>query len=315
MKQPIVAAFDPGSKREGITIKSAAHTYLNIQFTAIYWVMARLQQAAQMRRTRRTRTQPYRPCRTNRNQSKKDGWIPPSTFARWNGKLRVLGWLAKVIPITDVGVEDIQASTRKRRKKKGQESDYNKNFSPLQQGKNWFYTEIQRCGYQLHLRQGWETKALRDKWGLVKNHKKLAERFDVHCLDSWVIANDIVGGHDKPDNTRVMYVRANPVIRRQLHKRQEEKGGKRQTVGGTARKQKVNGVLTTFVRGSLVIYQGRGLCILGGFTGDWANHQGTFTLNTLAGHTKYKLVKPDKLKFVSYHKWLIHFRTETKPAN
>lgn len=183
----------------------------------------------------------------------------------------------------------------------------------MQQGKNWFYTEIQRLGYQLHLRQGWETKALRDKLGLKKNHEKLAERFDVHCLDSWVIANDIVGGHEKPDNTRVLYVKSNPVIRRQLHKLQKEEGSIRRPVGGTVRKQEVNGAMTSYVRGSLVIYKGRGLCILGGFTGDWENHQGTFTLNTLAGKEKYKLVKPDKIKFVAYHKWLIHRGTETKP--
>ena len=310
-RQPIVAAFDPGSKREGITLKSAAHTYLNIQLTAVFWVMARLEQAAQMRRTRRGRTQPYRACRVNRNQSKKAGWIPPSTFARWNLKLRVLKWLAKVIPITEVGVEDIQAATRKRRRKgRARSSSYNQNFSPLQQGKNWFYTEIKREGYELHLHSGWQTKELREKCGLVKNGKKLDERFDVHCLDSWVIANDIVGGHEKPDNTRMMYVKANPVIRRQLHKLQEGKGGVRQAVGGTTRQQIHEGRQVTFVRGSLVNYRGRGLCILGGFTGNWQDGQGTFTLNTLDGQPKYKLVKSDKFQFVAFHKWLIHFGKE-----
>ena len=35
--QPIAVGVDPGSKREGITVKSKAHTYLNIQAHAVDW--------------------------------------------------------------------------------------------------------------------------------------------------------------------------------------------------------------------------------------------------------------------------------------
>lgn len=37
-KQPIAVEIDPGSKKEGITVKSEAHTYLNIQADAVTWV-------------------------------------------------------------------------------------------------------------------------------------------------------------------------------------------------------------------------------------------------------------------------------------
>jgi len=35
--QPITVGVDPGSKREGFTVKSAAHTYLNVQAEAVDW--------------------------------------------------------------------------------------------------------------------------------------------------------------------------------------------------------------------------------------------------------------------------------------
>lgn len=37
-KQDIAIGVDPGSKKEGYTVKSKAHTYLNIQADAVDWV-------------------------------------------------------------------------------------------------------------------------------------------------------------------------------------------------------------------------------------------------------------------------------------
>src|SRR5215207_3327324 len=36
--QPIAVGIDPGSKKEAFTVKSTAHTYLNIQADAVTWV-------------------------------------------------------------------------------------------------------------------------------------------------------------------------------------------------------------------------------------------------------------------------------------
>jgi hypothetical protein len=46
--QPVAAEIDPGSKKEGFTAKSEAHTYLNIQADAV----ARVKEAVETRRTR-----------------------------------------------------------------------------------------------------------------------------------------------------------------------------------------------------------------------------------------------------------------------
>ena len=291
--QPIAAGVDPGSKREGFTLKSATHTYLNIQAEAVTQVSDKLKARREMRRGRRFRKTPYRKCRPNRGQAKAKGRIPPSTHARWNAKLRTLKQVAKVFPVTDVVVEDIQASTRRRRKGKQNKQGWNATFSPLQVGKAWFYVEIERAGWTLHLRQGYETKTLRDKWGLKKTSRKLDEKFEAHCVDSWALANDVTGGHVTPDNTSLMVVKFLEPKRRQLHRFQPDKGGIRNDRGGTASEG--------LVRGSLVVYKGRGLGILGGWT------KVGLTINTLAGQPKYKAVKRANIEFVAHNKWVTKY--------
>src|SRR5215469_10456048 len=53
--QPVAVGIDPGSKREGYSVLSAAHTYLNIQAEARDGVKDAEQESTRMRRTRRTR--------------------------------------------------------------------------------------------------------------------------------------------------------------------------------------------------------------------------------------------------------------------
>ena len=128
--------------------------------------------------------------------------------------------------MTHVCVEDIQARTIERAKK------WNTSFSPLEVGKQWFYTQI-RKQWQLLTLQGWETKEIRDRLELKKSSKKLSETFEAHCVDSWCLAYHIVGGSDTPDNTTLLCISPIPIKRRELHRQQEAKGGKRSRVGGT----------------------------------------------------------------------------------
>src|SRR6266851_10362727 len=75
--QPIAVGIDPGSKREGYSVTSAAHTYLNIQAEARVGVKEAEKHSTQMRRTRRGRNTPCRKRRQNHTRSKKK--LPPST--------------------------------------------------------------------------------------------------------------------------------------------------------------------------------------------------------------------------------------------
>lgn len=67
-KQDIAVGIDPGSKKEGFSIKSESHTFLNIQADAVTWVKKHMEVRRMMRRDRRQRKTPYRKCRLNRKK-------------------------------------------------------------------------------------------------------------------------------------------------------------------------------------------------------------------------------------------------------
>src|ERR1700676_2507046 len=69
--QEIALGIDPGSKREGFTVKSESHTFVNIQIHAISWVKANVETRRMLRRGRRYRNTPYRKCRWNRSVGKR----------------------------------------------------------------------------------------------------------------------------------------------------------------------------------------------------------------------------------------------------
>ena len=243
--QQVALGIDPGSKKEGFTIKSSEHTYLNIQADAVTWVKDHVDARQVARTLRRARKTPCRSRRVNRTRGLS---LPPSTRARWGWKLRVIAWLSKMFPITDIVVEDIKAKTTGKRK-------WDRSFSPLEIGKKWFYGEVRKV-FTLTLRQGWDTKRLRDTLGLKKTSNKIAEVFSAHCVDSWVLANEIVGGHTSPDNERLTCVTPLQFHRRMLHRMVPSKGGKRSLYGGTRS--------TDLRRGTLVRHPKFGLTYVGG---------------------------------------------------
>ncbi len=285
--QPVVATVDPGSKREGFTIKSRAHTYLNVHAEAVTWVKDAVKTRSEMRRGRRFRKTPCRkpgPSVAMLGTAKR---IPPSTKARWGWKLRVFRWLSALFPVTDIGVEDVQAATRKGKRK------WNVSFSPLQVGKDWFYEEIRRMGVTLHLRAGFETKTLRERLGLKKTGRKLAETFAAHCVDSWAIAWDIVGGAETPDNRDLLCIQPIRLHRRQLHRLQPQKGGARLSYGGT----RSHG----FKRGSLVHHGKCGLAYVGGVLKD------RISLHHIeSGKRLTQTAKPAECRFLTFNTWKFH---------
>jgi hypothetical protein len=223
--QPIAVGIDPGSKKEGFAVVSAAHTYLNMQVDARTGVKEAETDSTRMRRTRRGRTTPYRQPRQNRRQSKKK--LPPSTRARWQWKLRLADFLCRLFPVRAFVVEDIKAGTHK-----GGRRRWNRTFSPLEVGKLWFYNSLHKLA-PVTIKQGWETKDLRDALALKKTGRKMAEVWEAHAIDAWVLALSVVGGRAVPDNKRLMCVTPFLWHRRQLHRFQPRKGGERTPYGGT----------------------------------------------------------------------------------
>jgi hypothetical protein len=242
--QKVAVGIDPGSKREAFTVKSAKHTYLNVLSDAVTWVKDAIETRRQMRRGRRFRKTP---CRQNR-ENRARGGLAPSTKSRWQAKLRIVNILRKLFPVTDFVVEDIKATTHHGKK-------WNLSFSPLEIGKQWFYAELRNLG-NLELKQGYETKELRDALGLKKTHGKMEEIFSAHNIDSWVLANSVVGGHNQPDNASISRLVPLRFHRRQLHAFQPDEGNFRRPYGGT--------ISQGLKRGSLVKHKRWGLCYLGG---------------------------------------------------
>ncbi len=280
IKQEIAVGVDPGSKKEGFTVKSNAHAFVNIQADAVTWVKDNIETRRNMRRNRRQRKTPYRKPRWNRSSLKKKNNLSPSIKARWQWNLNVLLWLKKIFPITYVVVEDVSAESKKSCKK------WNKSFSPLEVGKNWFYQKIEEL-FEVILKQGYETKELRGKLGLKKSKDKMSNDWSAHCVDSWVLANSVVGG-DVIDNKEVMCISPIRLYRRQLHLLCPTKGRIRKRYGGT--------ISLGLKKGSLVKHPKHGVVYVGG------NMNGKLSLHSVStGKRITREVKKEDCKVLCYN--------------
>lgn len=279
--QPMAVGIDPGSKREAFTVKSQAHTYLNILAHAVDWVKDAVETRRNMRRARRFRKTPCRQNRTNRLVNTPR--LPPSTKARWQWKLRICQWLSKMLPITAFVVEDIKARTWKNA------DAWNASLVPLQVGKTWFYDQLRQIGI-LETKSGMETKELRDSLGLKKIKNKLAEKFEAHNVDSFVLANWYFEGEEKPDNTQLLVVIPLRFHRRQLHRLEYAPGKIRSPYGGT--------MSLGFKRGSLALHPKYNLGFVGG------SSKGRISLHSIeTGKRLCQNAKPQDIKFLTYNTW------------
>jgi RRXRR protein len=244
--QPIAVGIDPGSKKEGYSVRSVAYTHLNIQADARVGVKDSVKQRRRMRQTRRGRNTPCRQPRQNRKRTSKK--LPPSTRARWQWKLRLARFLCHLFPVNVFVVEDIKARTTGKRR-------WDHSFSPLEVGKQWFYSELGELA-PVQTKQGYETKELREQLGLKKTSKKMAVVWEAHCVDAWVLAYSALQGRKTPDNTHLLCITPLVWHHRQLHRLEPEKGGKRKPYGGT--------LSLGIKRGTLVKHPKFGTAYIGG---------------------------------------------------
>ena len=279
--QPIAVGIDPGSKREGYTVKSKAHTYLNQQFHAVDWVKESEETSTNARRARRNRKTPCRQPRQNR----KRGGIPPSTKARWQFKIRVVKVFDAIFPISSIGIEDIKASAKKGCQK------WNKSFSPLEIGKKWCYSELERIAPVTKFDGYTDTYLTRQELALKKSKAKLSNSFDAHCVDSWVLAYLLVGG-TSPENKIVMECKSIRIHRRQLHVFNPGKNGYRRPYGGS--------MSQGLKRGGIVKHAKYGKCYVGGED----IQKSRISLHNLdTGKRLCQNAKPTDCKFLAYNSW------------
>ncbi|MEG4577039.1 RRXRR domain-containing protein [Microcoleus sp. N3A4] len=282
--QPVAIGIDPGCKREGYTVKSKVHTFLNQQFHAVDWVKDAEESSTNARRARRNLKTPYRQNRQNR----KRGGIPPSTKARWQFKIRVVKVIAAIYPISHIGIEDIKAITKKNCKK------WNRSFSPLEVGKQWCYSELEKVAPVTLLDGYKDTYLTRQELGLKKSQDKLSSSFNTHCVDSWVLAYLLVGGAPVPNNKIVMECKPIRIYRRQLHVFNPGKDGYRRPYGGS--------ISQGLKRGGIVKHSKYGKCFVGGED----TKEFRISLHSLdTGKRLCQNAKPTDCKFLAYNSWRI----------
>jgi len=275
--QSVVVGIDPGSKREGFTVQSAAHTYLNIQTSTVDWVKRNVETRKSLRKSRRRKSSP---CKTNKANRRHSGNIP-STKSRWQWKLRIVRWLDKLFPINGYVAEEVSA------KKIYGNGWWNTCFSPLEVGKKWFYSQLEK---PLKLIQGYETAKMRKTLGLEKTKDKLEEKFSAHCVDSFTLAQSAFESAVL-DNTSLLIIKPLQFKRRQLHVQNPAKGGYRRPDGSTRS--------MGFTRGSLVVNEKHGLCLLGG------TRNNKISLHNLDGLRISRSANPSTITFLAYSKWII----------
>ena len=273
----VIVAIDPGSKRTGITVATEKDVVLNVQCNTPNWVKEKIEDRRTNRRTRRQRKTPYRQCRYNRAI----GSIPPSTKARWQAHVRIIDQLAKVLPVTDVVVEDIKARTKKGQKR------WNKSFSPLEVGKAWFETEILKRSLGFYKHPGFDTHNQRLYRGFKKTANKLSEKWETHCVDSHCLA-ELVYGNLEPVKTMYVldFIRLN---RRELH--QGYHHGVRRLYGST-RSEGLN-------RGTLVTHFKHGLSYVGGCS------KGRISLQGKDGNRLCRNARKSDLSILTKQTWRI----------
>jgi hypothetical protein len=239
--QSIVVGIDPGSKRTGITATTKTKVIVNILIDTPKDVKDRIKTRASLRRSRRNRKTPYRKCRFNR----KIGLIPPSTKARWGCHIRCLNELKKLIPVTDVVIEDVKAITKKGARK------WNLSFSPLEVGKKWFERQVKE---RFHKFEGWQTAEHRKLRGFKKTTQKLKDVWEAHNVDSHSLCEMVIG--EVPEFKGLIKCTLMRFFNRQLHVQNPIKGGVRKNYGGT--------LSMGIKRGTLVKHPKYGKCFVGG---------------------------------------------------
>jgi len=158
-------------------------------------------------------------------------------------------------------------------------------------------------GLTVHLRGGWQTKELREQFGLKKAKSKSKQAFASHAPDGWVLAAS-VSGACAPTCRKLWYVVPAVLHRRQLHRWQASKDGVRKPYGGTRS--------LGLKRGTLVRHPKYGLCTVGGF--DRRKH----TLSLHAYRTNQRLTQGAKvedcraLTWVAFRAFLVNEHQQSK---
>ena len=213
-KPKTVLGIDFGTKFEGYSVLSGTENILNIMWKLPdkKKLVKKLEERRRLRRARRFRNCRRRECRFD-NRGRK-GFIAPSQLQIVNSRLKCISELFKCYPFDAVALEDVKFNHR--------DNKWGRNFSTVEVGKKRMYDWIRQRAY-LQMFTGYDTKMYRENLNLYKVSDKSSVQFYSHCVDSFVIANEL---SQAIPNRNLIYVDDSyRAVRRKLYDTQSAKGG------------------------------------------------------------------------------------------
>lgn len=255
--QSIVAGTDRGKCFTGIAFQSKLATiaifhlclpgfYKSKKITkdrqSVTGKMAKRQELRRSRRANRIdRAKPFklRNHREKRFANRVQSKLPPSIRANRQMELRILGEMAKIVPITEIRDEDCGGNTKRN----------GRGISPVTVGQEWFRLESSRFAPVVNV-DSRTTGSYRDQLGLIKDKRdKSKQTVETHGNDAIALAASHFINYQSfhTENTRghewvgECIVTAAPFIvitrpklfRRKLHQEQYQKGAVLKRQGGT----------------------------------------------------------------------------------
>jgi hypothetical protein len=236
--QDIGLGLDPGSKYDGIAIVSPKEVLQTGMTELPKGITKKLQQRSNQRRNRRFRKCRRRKQRFN-NRSRDKNWLAPSQKSKIEFKLTIIAGLRNLYPINKCVVEDVRFNHYQKR--------WGKYFSTVEIGKTLLYDKLSKWFGRLQLMSGVVTAKLRTTYDVPKCTDKRKRVVESHAIDALVIIADKLNLTNLEIPSFYVWKRYQ-YRRRQLHKFQFSKGGKRSREGGS---NSLNG----FKKGNAVLYR------------------------------------------------------------
>ncbi|MBS1807579.1 MAG: RRXRR domain-containing protein [Acidobacteria bacterium] len=211
---------DCGTKYEGYSVVIGHENVLNVKLD-LPDKKPIVKKKAEQKRLRRARR--YRNCRRRPQRfqnRKRNNFIAPSQLVIVGSRLKVLNELCRIYPITYAGWENVQFNHAKHR--------WGANFSTVEIGKRRIRQFFADRNIYVQEFAGYQTKALREKFGYPKSSDKAADIFSAHCSDSLTLALAVHYNQPIPRGPMVIVDDTYRPVRRKLHDTQFNKHGKRE---------------------------------------------------------------------------------------
>jgi 5-methylcytosine-specific restriction endonuclease McrA len=110
--QPVTVGVDMGSQTVGVAAKSLGAVAYQAEVALRTAIASKLTQRRAYRRNRRSRKTRYRAVRFA-NRRRPAGWLPPSLRSKAEATVKAVGFVASILPVTQVRVEVGSFDTQK----------------------------------------------------------------------------------------------------------------------------------------------------------------------------------------------------------